>query len=78
MHTRRDVLARSAAVAAIMASAGLLPTAAQAAWSQAAFEAKSVADAVKALFEWDAGGTGQMYLRWNGGKLVELTMSVST
>jgi len=49
MYTRRDVLTRSAAVAGIMASAGLLPAAALAAWSQAAFEAKSMADAVKAL-----------------------------
>jgi len=49
MYTRREVLSRSAAVAGIMASAGLLPTAAQAAWTQAAFEAKSMADAVKAL-----------------------------
>jgi sulfur-oxidizing protein SoxY len=36
-------------VAALLAGAGLLPTAAHAAWSQAAFEAKSLADAVKAL-----------------------------
>ncbi|HSC00297.1 MAG TPA: thiosulfate oxidation carrier protein SoxY [Burkholderiaceae bacterium] len=49
MYTRRDVLAQAAAVTGIMASAGLLPTAAQAAWSQAAFEAKNMADAVKAL-----------------------------
>lgn len=49
MYTRRDVVARSAAVAGIMASAGLLPTAALAAWNQAAFEAKNMADALKAL-----------------------------
>jgi len=49
MCTRRDALARSAAVAGIMASAGLLPTAALAAWNQAAFEAKNMADALKAL-----------------------------
>jgi len=49
MVTRRLVLARSAKVATLLAGVGLLPTAAQAAWSQAAFEAKSVADAVKAL-----------------------------
>lgn len=49
MYTRRDALARSAAVAGIMASAGLLPTAALAAWNQAAFEAKNMADALKAL-----------------------------
>jgi sulfur-oxidizing protein SoxY len=49
MHTRREMLARSAGVAALLASAGLLPQAAQAAWTQAAFEAKSLAEAVKAL-----------------------------
>jgi sulfur-oxidizing protein SoxY len=47
--TRREMLAHSAQVAALLASAGLLPTAAQAAWSQAAFEAKTLADAAKAL-----------------------------
>jgi sulfur-oxidizing protein SoxY len=49
MQTRREMLARSATVAGLLAAAGLLPTPAQAAWSQAAFEAKSMADAVKAL-----------------------------
>jgi sulfur-oxidizing protein SoxY len=49
MQTRREVLARSAAVLGLLAAAGLLPQAAQAAWSQAAFEAKSMGDAVKAL-----------------------------
>ena len=49
MQTRRELLARSAAVASLLAGAGLLPQAAQAAWAQAAFEAKSVADALKAL-----------------------------
>ncbi len=47
--TRREMLSQSAAVAALLASAGLLPQAAQAAWSQAAFDAKTMADAVKAL-----------------------------
>jgi sulfur-oxidizing protein SoxY len=49
MHNRRQVLSRSAALAALLAGAGLLPKAAQAAWTQAAFEAKTLADAVKAL-----------------------------
>ena len=49
MQTRRELLARSAAVASLLAGAGLLPQAAQAAWAQAAFEAKSVADALKSL-----------------------------
>ncbi len=49
MTTRRDMLTTSAQVAALMAGAGLLPTAAQAAWTQAAFDAKTLAEAVKAL-----------------------------
>jgi sulfur-oxidizing protein SoxY len=49
MQTRREMLARSATVAGLLASAGMLPTAAHAAWSQAAFEAKTMADAAKAL-----------------------------
>ncbi|MCW5660800.1 MAG: thiosulfate oxidation carrier protein SoxY [Burkholderiaceae bacterium] len=49
MHSRRKVMQRSAAVAGMVAAAGLLPAAARAAWSQAAFEARSMADAVKAL-----------------------------
>ena len=49
MHTRRQLLKRSAAVAGAMAGLGLLPQAAQAAWNAAAFEAKTMADLVKAL-----------------------------
>jgi sulfur-oxidizing protein SoxY len=49
MHTRREMLAHSATVATLLAGAGLLPRTAQAAWNEAAFGAKSVADAVKAL-----------------------------
>ncbi len=49
MQTRREMLARSVTVAGLLAAAGFLPTAAQAAWPQAAFDAKTLADAVKAL-----------------------------
>ncbi|MCW5660857.1 MAG: thiosulfate oxidation carrier protein SoxY [Burkholderiaceae bacterium] len=49
MQTRREVLTHGARVAALLASAGMLPGLARAAWPQAAFEAKSLADAVKAL-----------------------------
>ena len=49
MQTRRQMLQRSAAVASAMASLGLLPQVAQAAWNKAAFEAKTMADLVKAL-----------------------------
>ncbi|MBL8332552.1 MAG: thiosulfate oxidation carrier protein SoxY [Rubrivivax sp.] len=49
LHTRRQLLQRSAAVAGAMAGLGLLPQAAQAAWNAAAFEAKNMAELVKAL-----------------------------
>ena len=49
MLNRREMLARGAALAGLMAAAGLLPKAAMAAWNQGAFEAKSVADVMKAL-----------------------------
>ena len=49
MHTRRKMLTQSAQLAGLLASAGLLPQAAQAAWSQAVFDAKTLAEAVKAL-----------------------------
>jgi len=50
---RRDMLAHSAALMGMLATAGLLPQAAHAAWTQAAFDAKTLADSVKAL----GGGT---------------------
>jgi sulfur-oxidizing protein SoxY len=43
------MLAQSATVAGLLATAGLLPTAAQAAWNEGAFNAKTLADVVKAL-----------------------------
>ncbi len=49
MTTRRTLLTTSAQVAGLLAAAGLLPTTAQAAWNQAAFDAKTLADTVKAL-----------------------------
>src|SRR5688572_11524015 len=49
MITRRVMLWRSARVAGLLAAAGLLPANARAAWPQAAFEAKSMAEAIKAL-----------------------------
>jgi predicted secreted protein len=49
MHDRRKMLATSAKLAALMASVGLLPTAAQAQWSKEAFDAKTLAEAVKGL-----------------------------
>ncbi len=49
MQTRRELLSQSAKVAGLLAAAGLLPAAAQAAWNEAAFSAKSMADVVKAL-----------------------------
>ena len=49
MHTRREMMAMSARPAGLLVATGLAPMAVRAAWSQAAFEAKSLADAVKAL-----------------------------
>jgi sulfur-oxidizing protein SoxY len=49
MHTRREMLTRSAQVASLLAAAGVLPATAHAAWPQAAFEAKTMADAAKAF-----------------------------
>ena len=49
MQSRREMLKRSAGVASLLAGLGLLPTTAQAAWSAPAFEAKSLAEVIKAL-----------------------------
>lgn len=49
MQTRREMLARSTFVAAALAAAGLLPAWAQTARNQAAFDAKSLDDVLKAL-----------------------------
>jgi sulfur-oxidizing protein SoxY len=43
------MLARSATVASLLAAAGMLPAHAQSAWNKAAFEAKTMAEAAKAL-----------------------------
>jgi sulfur-oxidizing protein SoxY len=49
MINRRETLSHGVRVAALMAAAGLLPVAVHAAWSKDAFDAKSLADTVKAL-----------------------------
>ena len=49
MPSRREMLKRSAGVAGLLAGLGLLPEAAQAAYQQAAFDAKTMPDLVKAL-----------------------------
>jgi sulfur-oxidizing protein SoxY len=48
MQTRRETLKHSAVVAGLLASTGLFPQFAYAAYNKSAFEAKTVADAVKA------------------------------
>lgn len=48
MSTRREALTHSAAVAGLLAATGLFPQSAFA-WTKNAFDAKSVADAVKAF-----------------------------
>ena len=49
MMKRREMLSRSAAVATLLGTVGLLPQAAQAAYNGAAFEIKTMADLVKSL-----------------------------
>ena len=49
MQNRRQALKQGAKVMALLAGAGLVPGVAQAAWNAPAFEAKSVADTMKAL-----------------------------
>ena len=51
LQTRRDVMQRSAALAALLAGVGLLPTEAlaEAGWNKAAFEAKTLDEVMKAL-----------------------------
>ncbi len=48
MKNRREILQQSAAVAGLLAATGLFPQSAFAAFNKGAFDAKSVADAVKA------------------------------
>jgi sulfur-oxidizing protein SoxY len=48
MQTRRETLKHGAVVAGLLASTGLFPQFAHAAYNKSAFEAKTVADAVKA------------------------------
>ncbi len=49
MQTRRDMMSRSAAVAALVAGAGVLPARAQSAWAKAAFEGKTIDEVMKGL-----------------------------
>ena len=49
MQTRRETLKHSAVVAGLLASTGLFPQFAHAAFNKAAFDAKSVQDALKAI-----------------------------
>jgi sulfur-oxidizing protein SoxY len=47
--TRREMIKSSAAVAAMLAAAGVLPVQAQTAWNKAAFSGKSVDEVIKGL-----------------------------
>ena len=49
MQTRRDTLRHAAALAGLLAASGVLAPAAQAAYNKAAFDARTVQDAVRAL-----------------------------
>ena len=54
MQTRRETLKRSAIVAGLLATTGLFPQYALA-YNKGAFEAKTIADALKALGCWCPG-----------------------
>ncbi|MEO7391131.1 MAG: thiosulfate oxidation carrier protein SoxY [Ramlibacter sp.] len=49
MQTRRETLKQSAALAGLLAAAGFFPRDALAAWNAGAFDAKTVADVMKAF-----------------------------
>jgi len=49
MHTRRDMLSSSVRVATLLATVGMLPALAQAAYNRSAFDATNMADLMKAL-----------------------------
>ena len=49
MNTRRETLKQSAVVAGLLAATGLFPRYASAAWNTNAFEAKNIADVMKAF-----------------------------
>lgn len=49
MQNRRETLRQSAVVAGLLASTGLFPQMAQAAWNKNAFDAKTVAEVAKAF-----------------------------
>jgi sulfur-oxidizing protein SoxY len=49
MHTRRDMLSDSVRVASLLATVSMLPALAQAAYSRSAFDAKNMAELMKAL-----------------------------
>ena len=49
MPTRREIMTRSAAVAALLAGAGLMPARAQGAFNRAAFDGKSIDEVIRGL-----------------------------
>ena len=49
MQNRREMMARSASVALLLAGAGVLPARAQSAWPKAAFDGKSIDEVYKGL-----------------------------
>ncbi len=49
MQTRREMMSRACAVAALLAGAGVLPAHAQSAYNRAAFDGKSVDEVIKGL-----------------------------
>jgi len=79
--SRRRVLAQSATVAALLAAAGLWPGQARAAWNRTAFEARSLADVVKALGGSAPAASKELQLGGpdiaENGSVVPLTLSSS-
>jgi sulfur-oxidizing protein SoxY len=49
MTTRREMLATGSKVAALLAAAGLVPATAHAEWNKSAFDAKNMAETIKAF-----------------------------
>lgn len=69
MKTRREALMHGSTVLALLATAGLLSQPAHAAWAKAAFDAKTLADTVKALG--GAAATESLHVTITGPDIAE-------
>jgi hypothetical protein len=66
MQTRRETLKQSAIVAGLLASTGLFPQYAFAAFNKAAFDAKTVADAAQGVGRRRTGRKQGRHDQWPG------------